>query len=228
MTLLNLSPTAGTPPDLAARLKSVLPRGWFADTTPVLDSVLNGLAAAWSALFALLASVQSQSRIATANGIFLDLVAQDYLGANVQRRTGEPDATLRARISATLLRDHVTRAAVTNAIVVLTGRPPRITEPARIADTGAYNNAATLAYNTAGAWGSRNVPFQLFIHAYRPVGIGVAHCAGYGISIGGYGEGAIQYTTPTMAASQVQDTDITQTIAATLPIATTAWVVVSD
>jgi hypothetical protein len=228
MTLLSLSPTAGTQSDLVARLKSVLPGGWFGDTTPVLDGVLNGLAAAWTGLVNLLSYTQLQTRIATATDIFLDLIAQDFFAGGIVRAAGEPDDSLRARIQRELLRPRDTRAALNSILVELTGRTPRLFEPARLQDTGAYNVASTLAYNTVGGWGSFALPFQCFVHAYRPIGAGVADTTGYGSGAGGYGVGQAQYTTPTMAASTILDADITQAIAATMPVATTAWVAVTD
>jgi hypothetical protein len=111
MALLTLSPAAGTQPDLVSRLKSVLPTGWFADSTPVLDGVLNGLAAGWAGVFGLLGYVQMQTRIATASDTFLDLVAADFFAGRITRSAGEPDESLRARIDRELLRERATRGA---------------------------------------------------------------------------------------------------------------------
>jgi hypothetical protein len=66
------------------------------------------------------------------------------------------------------------------------------------------------------------------VHAFRPVGAGVAYSNGYTTPAGGYGVGLQQYTTPTMAASTIYDSDITQAIAATMPVAATAWTAISD
>jgi hypothetical protein len=228
MALLTLSPTAGTQPDIVGRLKSVLPNGWFADTTPVLDGILNGLAAGWAGLFTLLSYVQLQTRIATATDVFLDLIAQDFFAGGITRAVGEPDVGLRARIDRALFAPCATRSALINAITNLTNRPPLVFEPARIEDTGAYGVAPTLAYNNSGGWGCRALPFQCFVHVYRPLGAGVAYCAGFGNGAGGYGAGAIQYATPTLAASTIRDTDISSAIAATIPAATTAWIVITD
>ncbi len=69
MALLSLSPTAGTQPDVVARLTSVLPNRWFPDSTPVLDGLLNGLAAAWANLIGLLGYTQLKSGAATSRQI---------------------------------------------------------------------------------------------------------------------------------------------------------------
>jgi hypothetical protein len=228
MALLSLSPTAGTQPDVVARLTSVLPNRWFPDSTPVLDGLLNGLAAAWANLIGLLGYTQLQTRIATATDIFLDLVAQDFYAGGIVRGAGEPDSSLRARIQRNLLAPCATRAALAEALIELTNRPADIFEPAWLQDTGAYTIASTLAYNTAGGYGSFALPFQCFVHAYRPFGAGVANTTGYGSGAGGYGVGQAQYTTPAMAASTILDSDITNAIATTMPVATTAWVIVTN
>ena len=68
----------GDTTDISARIKAVLPTRWFPDETPVLDSVLAGLASAWSSLYGLLATVRLQSRIATASDQFLDGASADF------------------------------------------------------------------------------------------------------------------------------------------------------
>lgn len=228
MALLDLPIGTGSPADLVDRLGRVLPGGWFADQAPVLDTVLNALAAGWSGLFQLLTTTQAQTRIATASSIFLDMTSQDFLGATLPRRTAEPDDSYRIRIERAILRTHNTRADVLNAILSVTNRPPRLIEPARIADTGSWNGRTNFAYGAAGAWGTRNLPFQFMVNAYRPVGTGIAHCFGYGTPAAGYGVGAAQYATPSIIASQVLDADIYAAIAAVLPAATTAWVAISN
>jgi hypothetical protein len=228
MALLTLSPAAGTQPDLVSRLKSVLPTGWFADSTPVLDGVLNGLAAGWAGVFGLLGYVQMQTRIATASDTFLDLVAADFFAGRITRSAGEPDESLRARIDRELLRERATRGALQSVLLDFTGRPAKIFEPTRLQDTGAYGVASTLAYGVVGGYGSFALPFQCFVRAYRPIGGGVANSNGYGGGLGGYGVGGAQYVTLSMAARTVLDSAIAAAIAETMPVATTAWLAVSD
>jgi hypothetical protein len=228
MGLLRLGPTAGTQGDIVGRLQSVLPNGWFADDAPVLGGLLNGIASGLAVLFQFLAYVQQQTRIATATDTFLDLVAQDFFGGNLVRAPGEPDSSLRARIQRAILQPQATRAALTAVLQNLTGRAPAIFEPPRLQDTGAYAIASTLAYNTVGGYGSFAVPFQCFVTAYRPVGVGVADTNGYGNTAAGYGQGQGQYTTPAMAASTIRDAAIMQAIAGAMPVAATAWTAISN
>lgn len=84
--------------DFAARLKAVLPAGWFADTPPVLNAVLAGFGAVWASVYALYAWVVPQTRMATTTDAMLDLTALDFYGPILVRRAGEADASLRNRI----------------------------------------------------------------------------------------------------------------------------------
>ncbi len=211
---------------MLARLASLLPLRWFPDTTPVLSSLLAGLADGWAWLYTMLGYAQLQTRIATASDTFLDLVSQDCFGGSLPRRLGESDASFRARIRSELLRNRATRAALISVLTDLTGRTPVVFEPARPADTGAYGIA--LGYGVAGGWGSLALPFQSFVTAFRPLGVGVPNVAGWGVGAGGWGAGTIEYASTPMVEAQVADTDITTAIARTVPVAATAWTRISD
>ena len=103
----------------------------------------------------------------------------------------------------------------------LTGRSPVIFEPARPADTGAYAGP-TLAYGTAGGWGSVVLPFQCFVTAHRPHGSGIATLAGYGTP------GPLARAELDMVTGQVTDTDIMAAIASVLPAGATAWTQITN
>ena len=148
-------------PNLLARLKSALPSRWFPDATPILDGLLNGLAATWAMLFQGLAYLQAQTRLATATDLFLDIAATDYFGANLRRALAEPDAAFRARLQHEFLREHATRSALITAVIEATGTAPVVFEFARPTDTGAYGIA--LGYGAAGAWGSLALPYQALV-----------------------------------------------------------------
>lgn len=218
-------PNTGDPADTLARLKSTLPARWFADSTPILDGLLAGLASTWSWLYGQLAIVKNQTRLATATGDMLDTIASDFAGSRLLRRVVEPDATYRVRIRRELLRERGTRAALTAALTDLTGRPPAIFEPSRPADTGAWNGA--LGYGLAGGWGSLALPFQCFVTAFRAQGSGIAVTSGYN-GTAGYGQGAIQYASLSMLTGQITDTDIRAAIAGVMPTATIAWTRISN
>jgi hypothetical protein len=211
----------GDTTDITARIKAVLPTGWFPDETPILDSVLTGLASAWASLYALLATVRLQSRIATASDQFLDGASIDFFGANLPRRSQEPDAAFRTRIQQELVRDHGTRAAVVSMLTDLTGRAPTLFEPARITDTGAYATPG-FAYGAAGAWGSLDLPFQVFVVARRAQGAAIANIAGYGTP------GPLARASLSLVSGQVTDADIYAAIASVMPTASTAWTSITN
>lgn len=211
---------------MVARLKAALPARWFADTTPVLDGVLAGLAAPWAALYAQLRQAIAQTRIATASAGFLDLISGDFFARRLPRRLSEADDAFRARIQAEMRRERATRAGMAAALSDLTGRPPAIFEPARPADTGAWNGQA--GYGAAGRFGSLMLPRQVFITAYRPLGAGIATIAGWGATQGGYGNGTLAWGDQAQIAGQVTDAEIAATVAATMPTAGIAWLAISN
>ena len=223
--------------DMLARLKTLLPVAWFPSTqagqptnSPVLDGLLSGCSALWAQSYALLQFVKTQTRIATASGVFLDMVAGDFFGSFLARRSGETDAALLTRIDKELFRRKGTRSALVLALTDLTGQAPVIFEPANTGDTGGYGQAASLAYGVAGGYGSLLLPYQFFVTAVRPHGGGVATVAGYGDIAaavtgmpGGYGLGAIEYASLAMVAAPVTDAMIRAEIEDVRPAATVAW-----
>ena len=211
---------------MVARLKAALPARWFADSTPVLDGVLAGLAAPWVSLYAQLQQAIAQTRIATASGGFLDLIAADFFARRLPRRVAETDTPYRARIQAEMTRERATRAGLVAALTDLTGRPPAIFEPARPADTGGWNGP--MGYGAAGRYGSLMLPRQVFVTAYRPLGTGIATIAGWGATQAGYGHGALAWGDVSQIAGQVTDAEIAAVTAATMPVAGIAWLAISN
>lgn len=211
----------GDQADLLKRIKTLLPGGWFG-TSPVLDGVLSGVAKLLSDAYAFIAYARLQTRVRTATGGFLDLIARDFFGTGLSRKAGEPEAGFRARILAGLFAERGTRRGVTRALELLTGRTPVIFEPARPADTGGYGVAC--GYGVAGAYGSLLLPYQAFVTAYRPLGQGIPNVAGYGLPPGGYGTpSGSEYAGLSQVIGQVKDSDIYAAIDAAMPAGTTAW-----
>lgn len=206
----------GDQDDFVARLRAVLPRNWFTDAAPVLDSVLAGLGAAWSGTYGLLRLAQAQARISTASGAFLDLIADDFFGATLARFSGEMDAVFRTRLHNNILRARGTRQSLLDALQDLTGRAAVVFEPALAGDTGGYSTGA-LAYGAAGAYGSLSLPFQCFVTAHRPLGLGIPLIGGYG------GPGPLAYANLGWIAVEVTDADILATIAGVMPVGSIAW-----
>lgn len=218
--------------NIVYRLRSVLPSRWFpvspptgATATPVLDAVLEGVGWPWFWLYQLLVYANKQSRISTASDQFLDIIGLDFLRSRIVRRPGQSDDRWRARVKTEILRPRATRAALISAVTDLTGRVPGVFEPARTTDTGGYYapGVGSMGYGVAGHWGSLNLPFQIFVTAYRPHTGGVPNVGGYGVNVGGYGGGSIEWATLTLALDAVTDDDIYNTIANTMATGAIAW-----
>jgi hypothetical protein len=222
----------GDSQDMLDRLQAVLPARWFPDDAPILGAVLQGLASGWTWCYGLLGYLTAQTRIATATDVWLDIVAEDFFGASLVRAPAEDDATLRRRVQLGLFRDRATRTALTRALSDLTARAPLIFEPARTTDTGGYGGRSAtvtgLGYGVAGGWGSLGLPFQCFVTAFRPNGSGIATVAGWGDPAGGYGTGSVQYASLAMVEGQVTDADIAGAVAAVMPVASIAWLAISN
>lgn len=216
----------GDTQDMLARIKLVLPARWFSDTTPILDALLTGLATAWGRLFALLSYIQSQNRIATATGVFLDVASVDYLGGALPRRAGEVDSAYSTRIRKNLLSPRATRDSVVQTISNLTGRVPVIFEPRNTFDTGGYNT--NLGYNTTGGYGSMMLPYQFFLTAYRPNATPISNAGGYNYGPGGYNSEPMFYAENAELAGSVSDAEIYSAIAAVLPTNSVAWARISN
>jgi hypothetical protein len=217
----------GDPQDILARLRAVLPARWFPDQAPVLDGLLSGLASGWCWAYQQLQYVRAQTRIATATDVWLDIIASDFFGVRLLRRTGQSDNAFRDSIERELFRERGTRGAIISVLEDLTGRTPQIFEPARTTDTGGYASpggaGGGIGYCCGGGWGSLALPFQCFVTAYRPTGSGIATVAGWGTGTGAYGTGAIEYASLEMVQGQVTDEDIYAAVSGVLPVATIAW-----
>lgn len=216
----------GDTSDMRARLKLVLPARWFADSAPILDALLSGLATAWSSVFALLSSVRAQTRIATASGIFLDIAATDFLGDCLPRRIAEADAAYSGRIRGNLLAPRATRASLVQTVINLTGRAPLVFEPLNATDTNGYN--VNLGYNIAGGYGSTNLPYQFFVTAYRPNNTPISNAGGYRTGPGGYNSAPMVYAAAAQFSGTVSDAEIYAAIAAVLPSSSIAWTQISN
>jgi hypothetical protein len=213
--------SAGDAPDIAGRLRRLLPR-WFADISPVMDALLSGPAAVLAWAFSLIAYARLQTRIRTATDGWLDIIAADFFGLSVSRRLEQSDSSFRNRIITNLFRERATRLGVIKVMQDLTGRTPAIIEPQRPADTGYYGGG--YGYSSGGAYGSLVLPFQAFVTAYRPLGLGIPLVAGYGSYASGYGVPSQgEYASMSMIAGLVTDADIYAALSSVAPVGTTLW-----
>jgi hypothetical protein len=217
--------------DFLSRLWAVLPKRWFAEQSPNLEALLTGIATPWVWLYNLIIYVTAQTRLATASDEWLDLIAVDYFGDQLRRKTNEEDFSYRDRVQAALLQEAATRSAVEAELQDLIGTQPAVFEPANCMDTGSYGASADtanmpctgMAYGQAGGWGSLQLPFQFFVTATRPPTPGVGMIAGYGTSNGGYGEGASSYVDLSLLPGHVTDADVRAMLCRLLPVNAVAW-----
>lgn len=214
--------------DLLGRIQALLPRGWFGDSPTILTALLTGFAAIYASLYSVLAYARQQMRIATATDGWLDVISADFFGPSLPRKANESDTAFRNRITVNLFRERATRNAIIQVLTTLTGRAPTIIEPERPADTGGYR-IPTSGYGVAGAYGSMLLAYQAFVTAYRPLGTGIPYVAGYGSSPSGYSIASRgEYADLSMVLTKVTDADIAAAVASVLPIATIAWMRVSN
>ena len=217
--------------DLAVRIKSLIPTGWFGDSAPVLDSLLSALSGGWMAAFALLEYSRLQARIKTATEIWLDMAAADFFGGRISRRQDEGDEDFRGRIVRELFRERVTRSSVERYLVQLTGRNPIIFEPANPADTGCYggmtpNVIGVAGYGVSGGWGSYGLPFQFFLQAFRENSTLFAGVNGWNGGFGGFGDGASSYIDAISNGALSTDSEIIDGVASTIPAGGIAWMTI--
>lgn len=225
--------TTGTPADIVERVKQLVPRRWFAWVAPYRDAVLGGLADSASWCYGLIGYTRAQGRLATAYGVWLDVIAYDFLGRFLIRR-GSPDAVFRALIRATILQERVTRAGMINAVATLTGRTPSIFEPWNTFDTGAYSSPAaagpkygSMGYGVGrGGWGSMRLPCQVFMKVTHAAPSGIPGVGGYTNPVSGWGVGAIEYAGPLIGLSGITDQMIYDLIKYTKPTGVTSWVAI--
>lgn len=224
--------STGDSTDIVSRVKALIPNRWFRYVSLYRDAILGGLAdqAAWC--YGLIFYARSQSRLASAYGIWLDILAYDFLGRFLVRNNAADD-TFRVVIRATILQERVTRNGMINAVTALTGNAPTVFEPWNTQDTGAYSspgNAGAIqcnlfGYNVGrGGYGNMQLNNQTFIKIVRGSGSGVPGVGGYGSSLGGYGVGAIEYVGPSSELWGITDAMIYDIINKTKPTGTTCWI----
>lgn len=233
--------STGSSADIVERVKVLLPKRWFAWAAPYRDAIIGGLADVATTLYALIAYARLQVRVATATGIWLDIIAYDFLGRYLYR-AGLADDDFQALIQATVLQERVTRPGMVSAITKLVGIPPQLIEPWSPNDCGGYG-MQNVGYGRAGAWGSIALPNQVFIKISRNAlaPSGVPWVDGYGGWAAGYATpatspstltsttfGASQYIGSGIAELGITDDVIERIIGATRPTATIAWIKFAD
>lgn len=219
--------TTGSSSDILDRVKKALPPRWFAWVAPYRDAVIGGLSDSASWCYGLIGYARAQTRLATAYGIWLDILAYDFVG-RVLTRNKAGDDVFRAIIKATILQERVTRNGMINALTALTGSAPWVFEPWNTYDTGAYSGGGksygSMGYGVGrGGYGSMNLPGQTFVNVIRSASSGVPNVGGYTNNKLGYGVGAGEYVGGNVPLNGVTNAMIYQIISMTKPTGTTVW-----
>src|SRR5450631_4347178 len=131
------APKTGSQADIANRILSLIPSGWFssalarADGDPqpgVIGALVQGPAAVFSWIHGLISYVSLQTRRSTTSDSFIDLGIFDFFGMRIRRRASQTDASARAMWKQEVLRRRNTRAYVQQAVEDLTGTEVSIFE----------------------------------------------------------------------------------------------------
>lgn len=219
-------PPTGSAEDMIRRQASILPP-WFGPpgTTPPILGIPMAMAAdvaAWAYEFVMY--VRQQSRIKTATGGWLDLIAWDFFGNRLRRRLGQADESLRRRILIEMFRPRNTRPAMIAVLKDLTGHTPRIFEPTRPADTGGIGISGGMGIGVSGSIGSVGQPGEVYIDVYRTPEAGIAYAAGIGTSGGGIGVASrLTIADLSQVRGALTDEDIRAAVVATRAEGITVW-----
>ncbi len=239
--------------DFTGRLLRLLPGGWFPAAAPRLNAVLQAPALMFSLIYGLILFAKAQQRIASANGAFLDLASQDFLGNALPRLEYELDSDYSARLKYNLTAPRGTQSGMISMLRQLTGNIPNIFQPNNVAQTGGWatqsnpdaGGGAFALYDGAGEsgaglWGSMALPCQIFITIEAPLtgyytfenqgGISTqaapATGGGYGFasqSVPGAGGGMLVFVDPELVPGSITNSIIYQQIAAWMPVGYIAW-----
>ncbi len=239
--------------DFAGRLLRLLPGGWFPAVAPRLLAVLQAPALMFSLIYGMIIFAKAQQRIASANGAFLDLAAQDYFGSTFPRLEYELDPAYAARIRYNLTAPRGTFSGMAAMLQQLTGNDPVIFQPNNIAHTGGWATQSDpragggifafydqAGEGGAGLWGSMALPCQIFITIEAPStgyysfaklgGAGTqsspAIGGGYGFasqSLPAAGGGLLAFIDPESVPGAITNSIIYQQIAEWMAVGYVAW-----
>ena len=213
----------GDQDDFVSRIKSIMPMKWFDDTNPILEAVINGYASVLAWIYQLYAYAVLQTRILTATGGWLDIIAYDFFGERIKRAAGQSDEDFLNIIKINLFRERGTRQAMIDVLKDLTGNEPIIFEPTRPQDTGGYGGP-TIGYGMAGGYGSLLMPYQALVTAYRPRGAGIPYVGGYTSTVSGYSTPSRGEYASYSQITSVTDAQIYAAVASVKMEGTVIWV----
>lgn len=212
---------------ILSRLRRLMPLHWLASDSPVADAVLSGFAWAAQHCHEALQAVRAQGRLATASGAMLDLFAFDYLGLRYLRRAGQGDDVFRALVAKEIVRERVTRAGIVAAVADISGTPVSAWEPWNPTDCGGLDTPY-LGFDETGRLGSLDMPYQIFVDAIQPVGVGIPNASGLDDGHGGFGQPILQFGDQSQVQGAVTNADICRVATDTRAAGITCWIAITE
>lgn len=182
--------------NIHGRLRKYLPPSWFGGRgdSPLVGSVMAGVAAILVNTFSLIAFAKLQARIATSTGGWLDLSAYSFLGSTLPRFHLEIDDSYRPRVMKEIFRERNTRPSGIDLLTELTGQVPFVYEGWYAPANGGWRTPA-FAWGSRGRLGSRGQPSRVIFETTIPQTYGVPNRGGWGSTytnggaVGGWGIG---------------------------------------
>lgn len=214
----------GTPQEILARLRALMPKGWLPEISPIADALLNGFAALASQMYFLTDYAKRMARIKTAEGGWLDLAALGFFGLAIKRRPSQTDTSMREMIPKEVFRERATRPGIKTALEDLTGNEVKVFEAFNPQDTGGFGVA--FAFNAAGAWGSRAYPYTIFLDVIQPQGAGIPNMSGLNAPQSGWGAGMFFLADLERVTGEVTNQDVYDTVERTRAAGIKAWVAI--
>lgn len=133
--------------DFAKMMAKLFPNGWASSdqanpptsgNAGVLYSLFLATGSGLEFLLGALQYAKNSILITTATAPELDLASEDFFGSALPRPAGMSDAVFATLIKANLFPRAATRATLEQALILLTGKTPRMLEPWSPGDTGAW------------------------------------------------------------------------------------------
>ncbi len=205
----------GDTDDMKSRLRAVFPN-WFADPadSPIAEAVFTGCAAGLSFVYGFIQFAKLQTRISTATGGWLDLAAWDFFNTGFLRRQAESDDSFRSRVLKELLRPRLTKAAILQMLLDMTGRQGIVIELNDVSAIGTWDGPA-FGFDTYGGWGSTDNN-GLIIVAQRPINAGLPIMSGFDSPAGGWDTNMFGLLDQSDLVGPLSDADITAQILRTV------------
>jgi hypothetical protein len=201
--------------DMVNRLRAVFPN-WFSDpsVSKFANAVFAGLATGLSFAYSAIQYAKLQTRIQTATGGWLDLIAWDFFNVGFLRRRAESDDSFRSRVLKEVLRPRLTKAAILQMLLDLTGRQGIVIELNDASAIGSWDGPA-FGFDTYGGYGSTENN-GLIIVAQRPINSGLPILSGYDSDAGGWDTNMFGLLDQSDLVGPLSDADITAQILRTI------------